>query len=102
VTLLVREIGRFLAGAAVWVVALVVIAGIASLAVGWVRRRGTDLRTLGASITIGAGVAAAAHRIGIADTWAPRLAGRELPVLWILLGAAATTALLLRGDASRP
>lgn len=91
-TLLLREIVRFLLEAGVWVVTLGLIAGVVAVAGMMVAGRQVDRRVIGAAVVAAAGVAALAHRLPAIVIWEPRIAGRPLPVVWAIVGAAAVTA----------
>ena len=86
-TLVLREVGRFVLGAALWTMALVAVAGGAAAAVLWLVDRETPPREIGIAVVAGAAVAALAHRVG-AGLWLPRIGGRDLPVVWAAVAAA--------------
>lgn len=87
-TLLLREVVRFVAEAGLWLLALAAVAGITSAAILFVSERRVVPRDIGLALVAGAVTAAVAHRLGIA-VWAPDVAGRSLPVLWAAIGAGA-------------
>lgn len=103
-TLLLREIGRFLAGTGLWIVALGVVATIVAAPILWAATRRVDPQRLGLTVVGGAALAAIAHRIEPITGWSPDIGGRPLPLLWAAAGAAATAitlALVRRERASR-
>lgn len=85
-TLLLREVGRFLVGAAAWIGFEVVIAAAVASTVGIGatinRRHAVGAAFLGAIV-----LAAAAVRVSAPLAWAPIVGGRPLPVIWSVLGA---------------
>ena len=87
-TLLLREVGRFLVGAVAWIGFELVIAAavsmIAGLALQLDRVRTIGIGFLGAAVT-----AALAVRLAVPLAWAPIVGGRPLPVVWSSLGAIA-------------
>ena len=95
-TLLLREIGRFLIEASAWIVAAIVVAAgpallVRSLAghLGW-------RRLLGVAFVGAAVVAALAVRLSLPLAWAPSIGGRPLPVAWSVAGAIAGTGWAVR------
>lgn len=102
-TLLLREIGRFLAGTGLWIMALGVVATAVALPILWVATRRIDRNGLGLAALGAAALAALAHRIDPITGWSPDVGGRPLPVLWAVAGAAATaiTLVLVRRERAR-
>lgn len=88
-TLLLREIVRFLVGAGVWIVALLCVTGGVAAATLYAVDRRVGRSDVGLAIVAGGALAALAHRIGVGLLWAPRVAGRDLPVVWAAIGALA-------------
>ncbi len=88
-TLLLREVGRFVFESALWIGAL---AAVTAAAVGPVialgqmamRRRVAGLALIGAAV-----VASLAHRFDLPMAWAPQIGGRPLPIAWAAAGAIA-------------
>jgi hypothetical protein len=94
-TLLVREVARFLLESAVWLAAAIAIAAV----IGWLSARWfhSDLGHTIAWCVIGAiTAAAAADRIGLPATAAPSVGSRPLPILWLAIGALGTAAIIWR------
>lgn len=89
-TLLLREVVRFVAEAGLWLLALAAVTGTTAAAVLYGIERRVAPRDLGIALVAGALTAAVSHRLGIA-VWAPEIAGRPLPVLWAAVGAAGLT-----------
>jgi len=91
VTLLLREVGRFLLGAFAWVGSELAIAA----AVGFL---GALLLPMDRTKAIGAGfvgavvLAAMAVRVGAPLAWAPAIGGRPLPMVWSIIGAGVAVA----------
>lgn len=101
-TLLVREVGRFLAETGLWVLVVVAIASVVSTVGLFATERHVDLPGLGVAAATGAVLAAAAHRVPSIVLWDPRVGGRPLPIAWVVIGAAiATTVLIVRRRPSR-
>lgn len=102
-TLLVREIGRFVLEALAWIGFELVIAGavgsVGALALGRDRARSIGVGFLGA-ITF----AALAVRLDVPIAWAPTLGGRPLPVVWSIIGSAIAVGIInpLPQDAAVP
>lgn len=88
-TLLLREVGRFLLGAGAWILALASISTVVAAVVLYTDSRRIDLRDLGLAAVGAAITAALAHRLGVMAI-APDVGGRPLPILWIAAGAAIT------------
>ena len=90
-TLLLREVGRFLIGAVAWIGFELVIAAAVSMIAGALLQL-DRVRTIGISF-LGAAVAAAlAVRLAAPLAWAPIVGGHSLPVMWSSLGAIVTVA----------
>jgi hypothetical protein len=87
VTLLLREIVGFVAGAGLWLLALGAIAGAIAAGVLYLADRRVAPREALSAAVAGGLVAALAHRLGL-DLWAPEVGGRPLPVVWAAIGAA--------------
>ena len=91
-TLLLREVGRFLVEGAAWIGLVTLVAAGPALIAEPLARRSTFRRLLGLGF-VGAAVAAAlAVRFSLPLAWAPLIGGRPLPVAWSLTGAAAAVA----------
>ncbi len=88
-TLLIREIGRFLFDSLLWVGMLVAItvALVGPLVV--IRRADRPAHLTGIAFVGATGVASLAHRLGLPMVWAPRIGSRDLPVVWAAAGAIA-------------
>ena len=85
-TLLLREVVAFVAGAGLWLAVLAVVGGTVAAAVFYLAERHVDARDALSAIAVGGLVAALAHRLGL-DVWAPDVGGRPLPVVWAAVGA---------------
>ncbi len=93
-TLLLREVGRFLGGAIAWIGLELVIAAIVGIIAG--RLLQIDrLRIIGISFLGAASAAALAIRLSLPLAWAPIVGGRPLPVMWSGLGAIAAVILMI-------
>lgn len=91
-TLLLREVGRFLLGATAWVgLEFTIAAAIATPGVLALRLDRT--RAVGTSFLGAVAVAALAVRFAAPLAWAPVIGGRPLPVVWSIAGALIATAL---------
>jgi hypothetical protein len=86
VTLLLREVVRFVAEAGLWLLALGLVTGLCAAAVMFLIERRITPRDVGLALATGALSAAIAHRLGL-TLFAPPVGGRPLPVLWAALGA---------------
>ena len=87
-TLLLREVGRFLGGAIAWVGLELVIAVTVGMIAGHLLQL-DRVRTVGFCF-LGAILAAAlAMRLSVPLAWAPIVGGRSLAVMWSGLGAVA-------------
>jgi hypothetical protein len=95
VTLLVREVGRFLLEAALWLAALAVIGSALAALTSLALRGRLDRIILLAGTAGAAGAAALADRLGAPSPWSPHFGGRALPVVWAAAGAAVTAGVLL-------
>ncbi len=85
-TLLLREMARFLGGAIAWIGIELAIAAAIGMIAGLVLQL-DRVRITGISF-VGAAVAAAlAVRLAAPLAWAPIVGGRPLPVMWSGLGA---------------
>jgi hypothetical protein len=94
VTLLVREVGRYVALAALWAAVLVLIS-VATVAVVS-RAFRTTRRPLYVPALVGAATAAGlAVRFGFPLAWAPTIGTRPVPLAWSILGAAVGSLLVL-------
>ena len=87
-TLLLREVVRFVGEAGIWLLLLALVTGLAAAGVLYLAERRVSLRDVGAASVAGALSAAVAHRLGF-TVWAPDVVGRPLPVLWAAVGAIA-------------
>jgi len=88
VTLLLREVGRFLGGAIAWIGLELVIAATVGMIASHLLQL-DRVRTVGVCF-LGAVLAAAlAIRLSVPLAWAPIVGGRPLPVMWSGLGAVA-------------
>jgi hypothetical protein len=94
-TLLLGEVIRFVAGATLWILALLLVTGIVAAGALFVAERHVDPRSLGVAAVAGGLVAALAHRIGTGIVWAPRIGDRPLPIVWAAAGAAAASAFIV-------
>lgn len=92
-TLLLREVGRFLVESGLWLAALSLIAAAIALPVLWIGRTRIDPGLVGVAILGAAALAAVAHRIGVTAI-APRVGGRPLPIVWAALGSLVTAAVV--------
>lgn len=92
-TLLLREMARFLGGAIAWIgIELAIAAAIGTIA--GVLLQLDRVRTTGIGF-VGAAVAAAlAVRLAVPLAWAPIVGGRPLPVMWSSLGAIAAAVVI--------
>jgi hypothetical protein len=97
VTLLLREVGRFLLEAAMWTGAVVALAAAVALPIAFVRSRRIRWKIAGFAAVGSAALAAAAYRFGL-GLWSPEVAGRPLPVGWIVVGSAGIAYAILRGE----
>lgn len=92
-TLLLREVTALVAGAALWLGLVALLAVVPPFAGGLMRRRrptGHELRWAVAAGLVAAGVLT---RLGIEDPFGILVVRRPLPLLWVLVGAAVGTAL---------
>jgi len=101
VTLLLREVGRFLVGAIAWIgfelaIATTVV-GIAGLVL-----RPDRARTVGVGFLGAIAVAALAVRLNAPLAWAPDIGGRPLPVMWSVVGAIAALAATVAVERKSP
>ncbi|MCH7584928.1 MAG: hypothetical protein IH941_07190 [Acidobacteria bacterium] len=87
-TLLLREVGRFLGGAIAWVGLELVIAATVGMIAGHLLQL-DRVRTVGFCFLGGVLAAALAMRLSVPLAWAPIVGGRPLPVVWSGLGAVA-------------
>ena len=87
-TLLLRELGRFLGGAIAWIGLQLVIAGIVGMITGHLLQF-DRVRIIGISFLGTALTAALVVRLSLPLAWAPIVGGRPLPVMWSGLGAIA-------------
>lgn len=91
-TLLLRELGRFLLDAAAWIGSEVLLsAAAAAPAAAYFRR--PLLRLTGAGLLGAAGFASLAVRFDAPLAWAPLVGRRPLPVAWSVAGALSAVAL---------
>ncbi len=101
-TLLLREVARFLVEAAVWVG----LQGAVAAGPAWVAARlGTAIsahRLLGYAFIGGAVAAALTVRLSLPMAWAPDVGGRPLPLAWSLAGAVIGTGLAVRAVRPEP
>lgn len=99
-TLLVREVARFLLESAEWLGAAAVIAtGIGYLSA---RSLHSDLRrTIGWCVVGAITVAAAADRMGLPATATPSVGSRPLPILWLVVGALGSAVIIWRTDGTQ-
>lgn len=100
-TLLLREVARFLVGAVAWIgielaIATTVIAGMGLLL------RPDRVRTVGVGFVGAIVVAAVAVRFDAPLAWAPAVGGRPLPVVWSVLGAIASVAVTVAARRKAP
>lgn len=90
-TLLLREVGRFLLGAFAWIGSELAIAAAVGFLVAWLmpldRTRAIGAGFLGAVV-----LAALAVRVGAPLAWAPGIGGRPLPMVWSIIGAGVAVA----------
>ncbi len=93
-TLLLREVGRFLGGAIAWIGLELVIAAIVGMIAGHLLQI-DRLRIIGISFLGAASAAALAIRLSLPLAWAPIVGGRPLPVMWSGLGAIAAVILTI-------
>lgn len=100
-TLLLREIGRFLVETGVWLLAMAIVAAAAAAPILWARLRRLVPQDLGLAILGAVALAAIAHRVGIA-AWTPDIGGRPLPLVWVAIGAALTAGALVYTRLERP
>ena len=89
-TLLLREVGRFLLEAGLWVGAISLVAAAVALPLLWKLASPIDRRDVGLAVVGAAVMAAVGHRLGLVPGWAPDIGGHALPVLWAAAGAATT------------
>lgn len=102
-TLLLREIGRFLLEATAWIGLEILIATVPVLIGGAAAARVTRLRLLGVAFAGGVVGAALAVRFSLPLAWAPAVGGRPLPVAWSAAGAlAAVVAAVGLSNRERP
>jgi uncharacterized membrane protein YeaQ/YmgE (transglycosylase-associated protein family) len=86
VTLLAREVARFLAGAALWIAVELIIAALMSALS--VRSGVRDWRRSAGIGLVGACIAASvAVRFEFPQAWSPVIGGRPLPIVWSAVGA---------------
>jgi hypothetical protein len=89
VTLLVREVARFLLESAIWLGAAIAIAAVVGCLASRFSR--ADARYTIGWCVVGAIVAAAvADRLGLPATSTPSVGTRPVPVLWLILGSVGT------------
>ncbi len=94
-SLLVREVGRFLFEAAVWLGAAVAIAALVIMLAARFTDRVTVSRTaIGWAVAGAAVVASLAVRLDAPLTQTPDIGTRPLPLLWLFGGAVLTTIVL--------
>lgn len=86
-TLLLREVGRFLAEAAAWIGLELLIAATPAIIAEPLSRRADRRRLFGFAFVGGVVAAALAVRFSLPFAWAPAIGGRPLPVAWSLAGA---------------
>lgn len=101
-TLLLREVVGFLLGAGLWALALSAVAAVTAAAILSPAVGRPDPRHLGVAIVSGAAAAALVHRIGTGLLWVPRVGGRELPVVWVVVGAAVAALVVLANRRTAP
>jgi hypothetical protein len=96
-TLLLREVGRFLLGAFAWLgLELAIAAAIGAL--GALVRRTERAKTIGVGFLGAIFMAALVVRIGAPLAWAPMIGGRPLPTVWSIIGAVVAVGLVRRFD----
>lgn len=92
-TLLLREVGGFLAGATAWVGLELAMAAVVATPGALVLQTGR-VRSLGAGFLGAVMGASLAVRFGAPLAWAPIIGGRLLPVMWSIAGAVVAVALI--------
>ncbi len=90
-TLLLREVGRFLLEAAIWIGAATLIAAGPMVLMRVLAKDISWRRLLGYAFVGAVVVAALAVRLSLPLAWAPAIGGRPLPVAWSLAGAIGAT-----------
>ena len=94
-TLLLREVGRFLLGAFAWLgLELTIAAAIGAL--GGLVLRVDRNKSIGAGFMGAVVMAALAVRVGVPLAWAPVVGGRPLPMVWSIIGAGIAVGLVKR------
>ncbi len=93
-TLLLRELGRFLGGAIAWIGVELVIAATIGMIAGHLSQL-DRVRVIGISFLGTAVAAALAVRLSVPLAWAPIVGGRPLPVMWSGLGAIAAVVITI-------
>ena len=89
VTLLLREVGRFILESLLWIGVLAAVTGAMvgpAIALGQASR---PTRIMGTALVGAAVVASLAHRLDLPLAWAPQIGGRTLPIVWAAAGAMA-------------
>ncbi len=93
-TLLLREVGRFLGEAIAWIGLELVIAATVGMITGHLLQI-DRVRIIGISFLGTAVAAALAVRLSVPLAWAPIVGGRPLPVMWSGLGAIAAVVITI-------
>jgi hypothetical protein len=101
VTLLLREVARFLVGAVAWIGIELAIATTVTAVTGLLLRP-DRVRTVGVGFVGAIVVAGLAVRLDAPLAWAPGVGGRPLPVVWSLLGAIASVAVTVAAKRNAP